>query len=273
MKRWLATVLVFGVCSAVVRADVTVAQTSTLEGGMAAMSGAGAAPSKITVRVKGMKSRSDVEIPNVNASTITDLVTKQLIMLKHDPKTAQVIDAAALSTTTAPAATATVKLDGAVTPTGKSQVIDGIKCDEFTFTTTMSMSEMTGSQLPPEAAEAMKDLSLVVKGSTWVAKEAPGAAEYVAFQKAALKSDLANAAMRMAGVTMPGMDKMLKAMASVDGVAYLTVMDMTIEGTGPIADMMRQVGAMKLTTKVTSVTTSAISDDVFKIPEGYTVVK
>lgn len=271
MKRWLSTVLVFAACTAVVRADLTIVQTTTLEGGMAAMTGANMSP-KMTNRIKGMKSRSDIELPNVNASAITDLVAKQVIMLRHDQKTAQVVGPAApASTTTAPGVT--VKLDSAITPTGKSQVIDGVKCDEYTFATTMSMAEMTGPQMPPQAAEMMKDLSMVMKGSMWVAKDVPGAAEYIAFQKALAKSDLAAASMKVSGVSMPGMDRMMKAMAGVDGMAYLTVMDLTIEGSGQVADMMRQMGAMKITTKVTSITADPLSDDLFKAPEGYTVVK
>lgn len=276
MKRWLVTVLVFGLCSAVVRADVTVVQTTTIEGGMAAMAGGGGAPPtpKVTVRVKGMKSRTDMELPTLNMSSITDLVAKQMIMLRHDQKTAQMVDAAAPASPagTAPV-TATVKLDATVTPTGKSQVIDGFKCDEYTFSTTMSMAEAGGTQIPPEAAEMLKDVTMIMKGSMWVAKDAPGAAEYVAFQKALAKSDLAGATSKLAGINLPGMDKMTKAMAGVDGLNYLTVMDMTIEGSGQIADMMRQMGAMKLTTKVTSLSADAISDDQFKIPEGYTVIK
>jgi hypothetical protein len=57
MKRWLATVLVFAISSAVVRADITVVQTATLEGGVAAM-GPGAGPTtlpKLTTRIKGLK--------------------------------------------------------------------------------------------------------------------------------------------------------------------------------------------------------------------------
>ena len=167
----------------------------------------------------------------------------------------------------------TVKLDATVTPTGKSQVIDGLKCDEYTFSTTMSMAEAGGAQVPPEAAEMLKDLTMVMKGSMWVAKDAPGAAEYMAFQKALAKSDLAGAASKLSGLNLPGMDKMTKAMSSVDGLTYMTVLDMTIEGSGQIADMMRQMGAMKLTTKVTSISADAISEDLFKIPEGYTVIK
>jgi hypothetical protein len=276
MKRWLVTVLVFGMCSAAVRADVTVVQTTTIEGGMAAMAGGGAPPSpKVTVRVKGMKSRTDMDMqPTLNLSSITDLVAKQMIMLRHDQKTAQIVDTAApASPAGAAPANGTVKLDSTVTPTGKSQVIDGFKCDEYTFSTTMSMAEAGGAQVPPEAAEMLKDLTMVMKGSMWVAKDAPGAAEYIAFQKALAKSDLAGATSKLSGLNLPGMDKMTKAMSGVDGLPYLTVLDMTIEGSGQIADMMRQMGAMKITTKVTSISGAAIGDDQFKIPEGYAVIK
>src|SRR5258708_12244225 len=144
MKRWLATILVFAVCSAVVRADVTIVQTTTMEGGMAAMGGANMSP-KMTNRIKGMKSRSDVDLPNVNASTIIDLVTKQVVVLRHDQKTAQILGAAA---PVAPATT-TVTVDASVTPPGKSQVIDGIKSDEHTFATTLSIPATPAPQLPP----------------------------------------------------------------------------------------------------------------------------
>lgn len=275
MKRWLATMLVFAVCSAVVRADVTIVQTTTMEGGMAAMS-PGLSP-KMTSHIKGLKARIDIDLGTVSTSAITDLAAMQMILLRHDDKTAQITvgaPASSSATTTASGTTATVKLDSAITPSGKSQVIDGIKCDEYMFTNTMSMAEMTGRNMPPEAAEMLKDLTIVMKGSMWVAKDVPGAAEYIAFQKAMAKSDMAASAGKISGVNVPGMDKMMKAMAGVDGMAYLTVMDLTIEGgSGQMADMMRQMGTMKITTKVTSITADPLSDDLFKVPEGYTVTK
>ena len=273
MKRWLATLLVFVVSSAVVRADLTIVQTMTMEGGMAAMGGGNMSP-KMTNRIKGMKSRSDMEMPSLSVSSITDLVANQMIILKHADKTAQIVTEAGASTT-APAATTTVTVDSSVKPTGKSQVIDNLKCDEYAFATTMSMGEMSGGQVPTEAAEMMKDLSIVMKGSIWVAKpkDLPGGAEYNAFQNAMTKSGMPAAAMKMTGVNIPGMDKMMKAMTSMEGMAYLTVLDMTIEGSGQIADMMRQMGGMTITTKVTSINVDPLSDDLFKIPEGYTVIK
>lgn len=275
MKRWLSTLVVFTVLSAVVRADVTIVQTMTMEGGMVAMSGQNISP-KTTTRIKGLKSRTDIEMPTGGMSTIADLVAKQIIILQHDKKTAQVVVAPAAgttSTTTAPPIIGTMKMDASATPTGKSQVIDGFKCDEFTFTTSISMSEIGGASVPPEVAAMMKDMSMVMKGSMWVTKDAPGGAEYLAHQKALSSADLAAAAAGVSGISMPGMDKMMKAMASVNGLAYLTEMTMKIEGAGQMADMMRQMGDMKMTTRTNAISAAPISDDLLKVPEGYTVIK
>jgi len=276
MKRWFATVLVFAVCSAVVRADVTVVQTTTVEGGMATMAGGNMSP-KVTMRVKGMKSRTEMDSGPASAVTIVDLVTKQVTILRPDQKTATIAaptppPTAGTGSGVAPQITLE-GIDASVKPTGKSQVIDGIKCDEYSFTTSMNMGEMTGAQMPPEAAAMMQGMTMVMAGSMWVTKAVPGAAEFVAFQKAAASANMAAAAAGASGVSIPGLDKMMKAMGSIDGMAYLTEMTMTIEGTGQMADMMRQMGAMKITTRVTSLTTDPVSDDLYKIPEGYTVVK
>ena len=277
MKRWLSTVAVFALCSAVVRADVTLVQTMTVEGGMTAMTGQAIAP-KTTTRIKGLKARTDMDLAgaNLSMSTIADLVAKQMIILHHDQKTAQVIvapNASTTSTTTTPPISGTVQLDATVTPTGKSQVIDGFKCDEFTFTTTMNMSDIGGPKLPPEAVAMMKGLTMVMKGSMWVTKDAPGAAEYLAYNKALASADLASAAAGMSGLHMPGLDNMTKAIASVNGLAYLTEMTMKIEGAGQMAEMMRQMGDMKITTKTNSISSETIAEDQFKVPEGYTTVK
>lgn len=279
MKRWLVATLAVLVCSAALRADVTIVQTTTVEGGMASMAaqaGGGNMSPKMTSRVKGTKLRNDVETGPVTVITILDLETRQLTILRPDQKTATVVSASSVA---APAggkpATPDVtlpKIDASVTPTGKSQVLDGFKCDEYTFTTRMNMGEMTGRQVPPEAAAMMQGVTMVMNGSMWVAKDVPGAAEYVAFQKKA-SGDMAAAAMGASGVNVPGMDKLMKAMSEVQGMTYLTEMTMNVEGTGQIADMMKQMGAMKITTRVSSINNDAISDDLFKVPEGYQVIK
>lgn len=277
MKRWFATLVVFALCTAVVRADVTIVQTTTVEGGMAAMAPGGIPSPTITVRVKGLRSRTEVDAGPVSAITIADLTAKQVIVLRPDQKTATI----AIAPTVPPAPAAgtppvppmTLAVDGSVKPSGKSQVIDGIKCDEYVFTTTMDLSAMTGAQMPPEAAAMMQGVKMVMAGSMWVAKEVPGAAEYAAYQKASASSDMSVASAKASGVNIPGMEKLVKAMGSVDGMAYMTEMTMTVEGTGQVADMMKQMGAMKITTRTTSIKADALSDDLFKVPEGYTIVK
>jgi hypothetical protein len=278
MKRYLMTMAaVFAICTAALRADVTIVQSTTVEGGMAAMGGGNVSP-KLTTRVKGMKSRTDIDSGPIQVATITDLTAKQVVILRPDQKTATYVSTTPPSGTGSPAPAAPPKLTlpdvrVSIKPTGRSQVIDGVTCAEYAFTSSMNMGEMGGAQMPPEAAAMMKDMKMNMQGSMWVAREVPGAAEYMAFQKAASGSDMAAAVAGASGVNIPGMDKMMKAMGEVNGMAYLTEMTMTVEGTGPMADMMKQMGAMKITTRTTSVTTDAIADDAFTIPADYKVIK
>jgi hypothetical protein len=276
MKRWLSTLVVFMACAAAVRADVTIVQTTTVEGGMAAAAG-GSMPSPVmTTRIKGMRSRVEMDAGPASVITITDLTTKQLIVLRPDQKTATIVSAvppptAGTGSPVAPPVTL-AGIEGSMKPTGKSQVIDGIKCDEYIFTTAMDMGAMAGGrQMPPEAAQMMQGMKMIMSGSVWAAKEVPGATEYVAFQKAAASFGMAAAV--SAGLNVPGMDKLMKVMASVDGMSYVTEMTMSVEGTGQIADMMKQMGAMKMTTRTTAIKADPLSDDLFKVPEGYTIVK
>jgi hypothetical protein len=280
MKRWLTTVLAVALCSAVLRADVTVVQTTAVEGGMAAMAGGANTSTKITLRVKGMKSRTEMAVGTMSVITIVDVAARQIIVLRPDQKTATVVShvnpsttstATTTATTTAP--TLTVSTEASINPTGKSQVIDGVKCDEYLVTTTMDMAGFAGAKAPPEAAAMLQGMKMNIAGSLWVAKDVPGAAEYIAYQKAAATSEITAAAASAAGIAVPGMDKMVKAMGSIDGLPYLNEMTMKVEGTGQMAEMLKQMGAMKVTTKVSSVSVDPISDDLFKIPDGYTLVK
>src|SRR5213076_700225 len=94
MKRWSATLLVLAVCSAVVHADVTVVQKTTVEGGAAAMAPGGVPSPTTTTRIKGMKGRTDMDMGSTaiatNMSSITDAEAKQVTLLDHNQKTARV---------------------------------------------------------------------------------------------------------------------------------------------------------------------------------------
>jgi hypothetical protein len=274
MKRWVTTFAAVLFCSSALHADITIVQSTTVEGGMAAMaaqSGANVNP-RTTQRIKGMKSRTDIEAGPINISTIVDLDTKQVIILNAAQKTAT-ISTPGDTRTPPPATTTGPTVDGSLKPTGKSQVVDGIKLDEYTFNTSVDMSTMGGANVPPEAAAMMQGVKMLMNGSFWVGKDVPGAEEYLAYQKAANAANMLGGAAANAGMNVPGMEKMTKAMAGMNGLTYLTEMTMTIEGTGQMADMMRQMGPMKVTRKVSSVSSEKIGDDQFKVPEGYTTIK
>jgi hypothetical protein len=253
------------------RADVTIVQTMTMEGAAAAAMG-GAKMPRITMRIKGQKSRADFEMNGQTVTSITDVGAKQVILLNAATKTATVTTPASVGA--GGAALALPAVDVTLTPTGKMQTIEGQQCQEHALKMSMSMGEMMGAgQVPPEAAAMMKDVKMMMDGSIWIARSAPGASEFSAFNKAALESKLLGA---VAGMT-PGksgpMDKLIEAWAAAPGLPYLTEITMQFEGTGPMVDAMKQMGGMKMVQKIASVSTDAVADDIFAIPAGYKVEK
>jgi hypothetical protein len=266
MKHLLATAFVILFCTAALRADVTITMVTSVQGGMTAMAGGNTPTPTMTTRIKGRKARVDVDVMGQTITSLADLAAKQVLMLHADTKTAQVI-------ATSDGSIPLPKVGATFTPTGNSKTIDGISCDEFTFTMTMSMAEMAGnSQMPPQAAEMMKDLQMAMNGSVWMTKTAPGAAEYVAFHKAAIEANLG--AILTGGMSsLPSMEKAMQTFRGGEGIPYLTEMTMTVDGTGQIAEMMRQAGPMTVTTKVSKISIETIADDVLTLPADYKVVK
>lgn len=270
MRRWLATVGIAALCIAPVGADVTITQTTTLEGGMAAAATQGGTP-KMVMRIKGTKMRTDFEVMGQNTVTIVDVVSRQVIVLDTARKTAQIMTPEAVAAKMPPEMP---KMDVSFKATGQSKTIEGAQCDEHTFTMKMDMTELggPGGQMPPEAAAMMKDVQMMIAGNVWVAKSGPGTADYVALQKAAIAANMAGALTGAGGRTPGGMEKMLAAAASAPGLPYVTEINTSFSGTGPMVQML-QAGAMKITQKVTSVATDAIPDDMFTVPADYQVEK
>lgn len=270
MKRWLSTLALAALYVAPLRADVRVTSTTTLEGALAAMMG-GSTP-RVVMHIKGLKARADIEAGPQTMSTITDAGGKEVILLNAAEKTARILTPGAVipSGTSVPVP----KIDVDAKATGRTQTIAGLSCEEVALTMSMSMAEMAGStQAPPEAAEMMKSIRLLMKGSMWSAKSGPGVAEYVAFQTAAMKGNLTALLGAVPGLRSAGLDRMMEAFGKAGGIPYLTELTMTIEGNDQIAEIMKQQGPIKVITRVTDVSTAPIADELFAIPEGYQVVK
>lgn len=271
MKKLMTVALVVVFSGAAVMADVTLKQTMTMEGQAAAMMQGMQLPT-MTMRIKGRKSRSDVEMNGQTVTAIADLDARQMILLNSATKTATVTTPGSVAAGGAPVAVP--KVDISLKPTGEKRTIEGQVCDEHAFTLSLAMGEMmAGKEIPPEAAAALADVQMVMNGSFWVAKSAPGAEEFASFNKAAAESKLLAAVAGATTGASNGLDKLMEAAAQASGLPYLTEMTMTFEGSGPMVEAMKQMGAMKMTQKIASVSTETLSDDLFTIPEGYTIEK
>ena len=273
MKRWLVTIAFAVTCAVRLGADVTITMTTTVDGGRAAAAGGGLSPTIVT-RIKGNKSRTDVDMGQNSVATLVDLTTKQAIILQPNQKTAQILDPAAMKSG-APANMPMPKVDTSVKPTGKTRDIDGNKCTEYAVSMRMDMASMAGGRgdMPADAAAAMKDLRMTMTGFIWVAKDAPGGAEYQAFQTGASKLMAAALSGGRPGGMPSGMEQLITGFGDAPGIPYLTELTMGIEGTGPIVEMMKKMGEMKIISRVKSISTDPIPDALLAVPDGYKMVK
>jgi hypothetical protein len=281
MRRWqvagAVAVALMMMCLVRLSADLTITTGTTIEGGMAAAAG-GAPMPKIVTRIKGNKARTDIDLNGNRTSTIVDLGSRQMTFLRHDDKTAQVLDSAM---PTAKGPMPMPKIDTSVKPTGQKREINGMQCAEYAVMMTMDMSSMGGrSDMPPEAGAMLKGLTMKMSGSTWVARDAPGAAEYSKYQAAAAKMAMSALGGAAAGGPggfgggMPqGMEKLIAGFAEAPGIAYLTELTMSIEGNSQMAAMMSQMGGMKIISRVTDVSTAALEDALFTVPADYKTIK
>jgi hypothetical protein len=270
MKRWFVSLAALVLVSATLQADVTVKSATSIEGGPPGAAGAGGT---ITLRVKGLKSRTETAAAGISVVMIADVENRRIIMLVPESKTAEIYDSS--KPIAGAAAMADVNVDATVKPTGKSNTVDERPCEDYAILMALGLGEaLGGRQLPPEAAEMLKGVTVGITGTMCVAKSGPGVAELAAFSRAAVDAKMAAALTgTIPGQTSPALERLASLSAQVAGLPLITEMNMAVAGTGPLADMMKQFGAMKLISKVTSVSTDPIADDLFTIPADYTTVK
>jgi hypothetical protein len=264
-------------CPVGLAADVTVSITTSIEGGLASGPSNNGMSPKVVTKISGTKSRTDVDMGDQVVTTIIDTESNQVYVLRPEEKTALLfpVDAVAAGQPAGPG------IDAEVKPTGRTRDIDGVSCAEFSVMMRMNMAAVAagaGSSLPPEATAMLKDVFLRVTGSTWVAKDAPGATDYAAFQKAAARAALSalSRAAGSGGASSPlpsGMERLFTGFPEATGIPYLTELTTAVEGTGQFVALLQGMAQMKVVSKVTGVSTETVAAEAFTVPEGYTVVK
>ncbi len=255
MNRALVGLLSFAL-SLSTYADVTIKQTTSGKG----MGGSGRANG--TTFIKGHKMRTDVVLGDKTQTTIFDVDAQKMYIFDSKKKETDVWDMAAFAQEMAKNVDVS-SANASLKPNGQTRQIAGRAAAGYDMEISMR-SAIPGS----------KDMNMTVtlQGPVWIVKDAPGAADYSRFFKAAAEKGWIFSDPR-AAKGQPGqakaMAEMYKRIADIGGIAYETEMQIILSGSGPMAGLLAKMGNMSYTTIVDQVETGALSDALFAPPAGY----
>lgn len=250
----LAAVLAFALI-APAHADVTIKSTITGKG--LGMSGT---TTSVTY-IKGLKMRAEAAIGGKTVTTIYDVDAQKMYILDEKKKEADVWDMAAFSQQLSKS----VSPDGArasLTPNGQTKMIGAHNADGYNIDIVVPTNVAGNS------------VTIAMTGTSWIAKGAPGAADYAAFYKGAADKGWIFTDPR-AAQGAPGQAKAMAVMyqqfAGIGGLPYESQLDIKAKGEGMVAAMMARMGSMTTTTTTDSVETGPVADVLFIPPADYTL--
>jgi hypothetical protein len=247
MKRMLFVLAALFLSAAAASADVTVTMSMSINAAQMSISGT------TTSSAKGTKFRVDTEMSGQSLTILSDSATKQQWKIDHGTKQIEPFD---VNTTMAALPVSFGEAKAAVTPNGQTKEILGRQCQGYRVEVTIPMT-MAG-----------ETIVMRMSGPAWIAKDGAGVAEFRAAQKAFSDIGMSTSVLAQ-GPQAKGMAELTKVLGEA-GVVMEQENQMTMEGTGQVAQMMSQMGGMTMTTKVTAITTDPIPDSKFALPEGYT---
>jgi hypothetical protein len=238
-------------------ADVTIKMTTASK----AFGFSGKTPA--TAYIKGNKMRSDAQMGNKTLTTVFDLDAQKMYSWESGKKEVDVWDMAAFGAEVSKSIN-TADIKASVKPNGQTKQFGTYTAQGYTMEISVPM-------------QASKDqaMNFILTGPVWIVKNAPGAAEYANFYKAAVEKGWIFTDPR-AAKGQPGqakaMAEMYRQFAEIGGVAFETdvqvKMDMGGAG-GPMGGLFGKLGAISFTSTVESVETGTLAADLFAPPAGY----
>lgn len=256
MKRVILALLLCGAMAAPAAADVTLKQTTTGKG--MGMSGKIAG----TTYLKGLKMRTDSIIGDTTRSMIFDIDAQKLYIFDSKKKEADVWDMAAFSAEMGKSVEPS-DIKASIKANGQNKTIAGKTANGYDMEITMPSN--------PGGNKDMK-MTVTLQGPMWVVKDAPGAAEYHAFYKAAAEKGWIFSDPRAAKANYGqarSLTEMHRQLAETGGVPYEMTFDIKLSGDGPMAGIMARMGGISSNTIVDSIETGAVADTLFAVPAGY----
>jgi hypothetical protein len=258
MKRTFLAILLATGLAVPVSADVTIKQTTGGKG----MGISGTTTG--TAYIKGNRMRSDVQMGDKIQSTIFDVDAQKMYMFDSKKKEADVWDMAAFSAEMSKSVDVS-GMKASIKPNGQKKAFGAHSADGYDMEISVP-AQMGGN----------KDMTMTITmtGPVWMVKNAPGAADYNRFYKAAAEKGWIFGDPR-AAKGQPGqakaMAEMYRQFADIGGIAYEMDMQMKMGGGAgnPLGGMLARLGNVQMTTVVQDVQTSPLSDDLFAPPAGY----
>jgi len=253
--RLLVPGLVAVLCTALASpalADVTVKTKGSGKGMV------GGAVGDMTQYLKGGKMRMDQATgAGRSTTTIIDAVGRRMMVIDHEKKQAQILDMATMGEALSKVSAGDLSV--AINPTTQTRTVAGMSCTVYDVKVAVPMQGA--------------GITMVMSGPQCLSKNAPGMADFVAFYKAASKGgmffDPAQAKAQPA--LAKAMADMQRQMSEL-GIPLAAETTVAMDGSGPMAEMMKKMSST-ITTEVVSITTDAIPDSTFEVPAGYSVKK
>lgn len=252
MIRISAAAIALSVC-AVAQADVTLHATST--GQAAVLSGT----TETVTYIKGLRMRSEALSGKRSTATIYDVDAQKMIVLDTKKKEATIWDMAAFSQEMSKSID-TSGMQASIAPNGQAKTVNGQSADGYDLNIAVPAT-LGGSAI-----------TINLSGVSWIAKGAPGSAEYSAFYKGAGERGWIFSDPR-AAEGQPGQAKAVAQMyiefAKIGGIPVETTTNVKTSGEGPVAAIMSKMGALTTTTVIDSVATDPLDDSLFQVPADY----
>ena len=251
--RAIASAVVCLALASPASADVTLKSKGSGSGMLGAVTG------DMTQHFKQAKLRIDQTSGGRQLSTIVDASVRQMVLLDHEKKQADVIDMASIGESLAKIGASDVQ--ASVTPTTETRQIAGATCTVYDVKVSVPMKMGNTA------------VNMVMSGPQCLVKNGPGHADIKAFYAQASEKGffLDPAQAKAQPAVAKAMAEMHKKMADL-GVPFATETNIDMEASGPMAELMKKMRNTVIT-EVTTVSTAPIADSMFEIPAGYKVTK
>jgi hypothetical protein len=223
-----------------------------------------AGESQSVTYIKGLKMRSDSTVLGTPTTTIIDIETQKFISVNHKKKEVTVYNMAQFRQDL-DKTMKTGAIEASLKPNGQKKDFAGRDCTGYDMAMAVPMA-MGGPGGP--------EMTMMMAGPVFIAKGAPGSADYARFHNAAAEKGFVMSDPRAAkgNPSAQGMTQLYKAMADTGGIPYYMEINVKLEGGGPMAGMMnKMMGGAAFTQTVTAVSTDAVPDDKFAFPADYKV--